>query len=220
MHPALSVILFTSASGAGYAMLALLGLFGASGVLSAEPLSGWVAFVVSLGMVTHRPRLLDAASRPSGAGVARLLAMALVLAVARGRAGGVHLPAGRHLCHRLAVPGRAVGWAGLLLSVSAFATVCATAMIYASLKPIRAWHNLWTLPGYLAMGLASGALWFTLWAELMPAVQKPAYDFAAIGLARRRSRSSSPTGNSSIPAPTPRPPRARPASAHSARCGC
>ena len=56
-------------------------------------------------------------------------------------------------------------------------------MIYASLKPIRAWHNLWTLPGYLAMGLASGALWFTLWAELMPAVQKPAYDFAAIGLA-------------------------------------
>jgi DMSO reductase anchor subunit len=33
------------------------------------------------------------------------------------------------------------------------------------------------------MGLASGALWFTLWAELMPAVQKPAYDFAAIGLA-------------------------------------
>jgi DMSO reductase anchor subunit len=56
-------------------------------------------------------------------------------------------------------------------------------MIYASLKPIRAWHNLWTLPGYIAMGLGSGALWFTLWAELMPAVQKPAYDFAAIGLA-------------------------------------
>ena len=52
MHPALSVILFTTASGAGYAMLALLGLFGASGVLSAEPLSGWIAFVVSLGMVT------------------------------------------------------------------------------------------------------------------------------------------------------------------------
>jgi DMSO reductase anchor subunit len=56
-------------------------------------------------------------------------------------------------------------------------------MIYASLKPIRAWHNLWTVPGYLAMGLASGALWFTLWAELVPAPQKSAYDFAAIGLA-------------------------------------
>jgi DMSO reductase anchor subunit len=55
-------------------------------------------------------------------------------------------------------------------------------MIYASLKPIRAWHNLWTLPGYLAMGLASGALWFTLWAEVMPAVEKPAYDFAGVGL--------------------------------------
>ncbi len=74
-------------------------------------------------------------------------------------------------------------WAGVLLCVSAVATVCATAMIYASLKPIRAWHNWRTLPGYLAMGLASGALWFTLWSEIVPAPQQPAYDFAIIGLA-------------------------------------
>src|SRR5262245_11064907 len=32
------------------------------------------------------------------------------------------------------------------------------------------------------MGFASGALWFTLWAEAMPAVETPAYDFAGIGL--------------------------------------
>ena len=37
-------------------------------------------------------------------------------------------------------------------------------------------------PVYLAIGLASGALWFSLWAELMSPGQKPAYDFAAVGL--------------------------------------
>jgi sulfite dehydrogenase (quinone) subunit SoeC len=183
MHPALSVILFTSASGAGYAMLALLGLFGAGGVLSAEPLSGWVAFVVSLGMVTfglvsstlhlgHPERAWRAFSQWRSSWLSREGVLALF----------TFLPAGIYAVGWLLL-GELWAWAGLLLSASAFATVCATAMIYASLKPIRAWHNLWTVPGYLAMGLASGALWFTLWAELMPAVQKPAYDFAAIGLA-------------------------------------
>ena len=52
MHPAFSVILFTSLSGAGYFMLALLGLFGASGMVTPDPLAGWVAFVWALGAVT------------------------------------------------------------------------------------------------------------------------------------------------------------------------
>lgn len=183
MHPALSVILFTTASGAGYAMLALLGLFGAGGVLSAEPLSGWVAFVVSLGAVTfglvsstlhlgHPERAWRAFSQWRSSWLSREGVLAVFAFV----------PAGIYAIGWLFL-GELWAWAGVLLSVSAFATVCATAMIYASLKPIRAWHNLWTLPGYLAMGLASGALWFTLWAELMPAPQKPAYDFAIVGLA-------------------------------------
>ena len=183
MHPALSVILFTSASGGGYAMLALLGLFGASGVLSPDPLSGWVAFVWALGMVTfglvsstlhlgHPERAWRAFSQWRSSWLSREGVLAIV----------TFLPAGLYVIGWLFV-GEIWRWAGALLSLGAVATVCATAMIYASLKPIRAWHNLWTLPGYLAMGLASGALWFTLWAELMPAVQKPAYDIAAIGLA-------------------------------------
>jgi DMSO reductase anchor subunit len=182
MHPALSVILFTSASGGGYAMLALLGLFGASGVLAPDPLSGWVAFLWSLGMVTFglvsstlhlgRP---ERAWRAFSQWRSSWLSREGVLAIA------TFLPAGLYAIGWLFV-GEIWGWAGALLSLGAVATVCATAMIYASLKPIRAWHNLWTLPGYLAMGLASGALWFTVWAELMPAPQKPAYDFAIIGL--------------------------------------
>ena len=182
MHPALSVILFTSASGGGYAMLALLGLFGASGVLAPDPLSGWVAFLWSLGMVTFglvsstlhlgRP---ERAWRAFSQWRSSWLSREGVLAVF------TFLPAGLYAIGWLFV-GEIWRWAGALLSLGAVATVCATAMIYASLKPIRAWHNLWTLPGYLAMGLASGALWFTMWAELMPAPQKPAYDFAIIGL--------------------------------------
>jgi DMSO reductase anchor subunit len=182
MHPALSVILFTSASGGGYGMLALLGLFGAGGVLSPEPLSGWIAFIWSLGMVTfgllsstlhlgHPERAWRAFSQWRSSWLSREGVLAVF----------TFLPAAIYALGWLLL-GEIWRWAGALLSLSAFATVCATAMIYASLRPIRAWSNLWTLPGYLAMGMASGALWFTLWAEVMPAPQKPAYDFAAIGL--------------------------------------
>ncbi len=183
MHPALSVILFTSASGGGYFMLALLGLFGAGGVLSPDPLSGWIAFVWSLGMVTfglvsstvhlgHPERAWRAFSQWRSSWLSREGVLAVF----------TFLPAGIYAIGWLFL-GSIWRWAGLVLSLSAIATVCATAMIYASLKPIRAWHNLWTVPAYLTMGLASGALWFTLWAEVVPAPQKPAYDFAAIGLA-------------------------------------
>jgi len=39
-----------------------------------------------------------------------------------------------------------------------FITVFTTAMIYASLKTIPAWHNIWTKLGYLTLCLMSGAL--------------------------------------------------------------
>ena len=182
MHPALSVILFTSASGGGYFMLALLGLLGAGGALAPDPLSGWIAFGWSLAMVGigllsstlhlgHPERAWRAFSQWRSSWLSREGVLAVF----------TFLPAGLYAIGWLFL-GEIWRWAGALLSVSAVATVCATAMIYASLKPIRAWHNLWTLPGYLAMGLASGALWFTLWSEIVPAPQQPAYDFAAIGL--------------------------------------
>src|SRR4051812_3263486 len=52
MHPAYSVIFFTSASGGGYLLLALLGLFGALGILPADPVLGVVGFGLGFGMVT------------------------------------------------------------------------------------------------------------------------------------------------------------------------
>ena len=43
MHPALSVIVFTTTSGAGYGLLAWLGLAHASGLLAVDGPLGWIA---------------------------------------------------------------------------------------------------------------------------------------------------------------------------------
>ncbi len=41
----------------------------------------------------------------------------------------------------------------------ALVTIACTAMIYASLKPIRQWHNAFVLPNYLLIALYTGAVW-------------------------------------------------------------
>ncbi len=85
MHPALSIIFFTTASGAGFALLLLLGLGAPLGLL---PRQRRLRLCRASGRSCargRRARLLGLSSRPAGAGVARLLAMAIVVAVARGR---------------------------------------------------------------------------------------------------------------------------------------
>jgi DMSO reductase anchor subunit len=50
------------------------------------------------------------------------------------------------------------GLCGILAAAGSVATIYCTGMIYASLKPIRQWHNFWVVPNYLALGLMSGFL--------------------------------------------------------------
>src|SRR5436189_3518832 len=52
MHPAYSVILFTTASGAGYGLLALLGLVGFNHGQASSLWFGLVAMVIALGLIT------------------------------------------------------------------------------------------------------------------------------------------------------------------------
>ena len=111
MHPAYSVIFFTTATGAGYGLLALLGVSAGFGLIDA---GFWFRFV-SLGLALDpdldRAALVGGASRPAGTRLARILAMAQLLAVARGRGGGRDLRSRRAVRHRLgaARQGRRLG---------------------------------------------------------------------------------------------------------------
>ncbi len=161
MHPAPSIILFTTASGAGYGLLFLLGLGAGSGLLPADPWFALSALVLALALITlgllsstlhlgHPERAWRAVSQWRSSWLSREGAVALL----------TYLPA--------LVLG--LGWLvsepdadwfvvpGLLAALGAAATVWCTGMIYASLRPIRQWHQPLTAPVYLALALMSGAL--------------------------------------------------------------
>jgi DMSO reductase anchor subunit len=187
MHPAYSVIFFTSASGGGFLLLALLGVFGAMGVLPADPVLGLVSFGLAFAMVTagllastfhlgHPERAWRAFSQWRSSWLSR----EGVLAVA------TYVPSGLYAIGWIGF-GRVVPLLGWLTALLALATVAATAMIYVSLKPIQRWANRYVLPNYLLLGWASGATWLALIAALLlPArdLALPAFDWTAIvGLA-------------------------------------
>jgi DMSO reductase anchor subunit len=64
-----------------------------------------------------------------------------------------------------------VAWTGAASAVLAVAVVACTGMIYASLKPIRQWHNGYVTPLYLLFAAMTGALWLNaltaLWGASM-----------------------------------------------------
>ena len=161
MHPALSVILFTTASGAGYGLLMLLGLFGALGLLPAEPGFGIAAFGLALGLISFgllastfhlgRP---ERAWRAFSQWRTSWLSREGVVSVA------TYAPALGFAFGWIGLGRNSGGWAllGLLAALGAIATLICTGMIYASLATIQRWHNRWVVPNYLALGLMSGAV--------------------------------------------------------------
>lgn len=161
MHPAYSVIFFTTASGAGYGLLVLMGLLNALGMLPADRWFGLTGFIISLGLITFG--LLSSTfhlGRPERAWRAlsqwqtSWLSREGVLAIF------TYIPAGLF----------AIGWVfleqitglwmvmGVLAALGAITTVFCTSMIYASLKAIPAWTHSLVSPIYLVLGLATGSL--------------------------------------------------------------
>jgi len=164
MKPAFSVILFTVASGAGLGMFVVIGLIdvaaamnilhapdasrmtfasflafalvivglGASALHLAKPSNAWRAFTRFRTSWLSR----EAVFAMIFAGVAVLY---LVLRMT-GTAGGA----------------RAV--VAIAMVVLAWVVLLCTAMIYASLKPIRQWHTRWTPLVYFTLGHWSGAV--------------------------------------------------------------
>jgi DMSO reductase anchor subunit len=165
VHPAYSVILFTTASGAGYGLLALLAVFGAAGVLPASTGFGLVSISLAVALVATgllsstfhlgRPeRAFRAFSQWRSSWLARegIAAVVTFVPVAIFGIGWVFL-------NNL---GGVFAWMAAATVPMTIATVSCTAMIYASLKPIRQWNNALTLPVYLALGLMTGSILLVL----------------------------------------------------------
>lgn len=162
MHPAYSVILFTTASGAGYGLLVWLALGGLVGLVPAEPWFGIAGFGVALTLVTGG--LLSSTAhlgRPERAWRAfsqwrtSWLSREGVLAVAT-YAPATLLALGWIVYERLFI------LPALLAAGGALLTLTTTGMIYASLRTIRQWHQPLTAPVYIVLGLASGAVLLNL----------------------------------------------------------
>lgn len=173
MHPAYSIIFFTTASGAGYGLLFLLVLAGAGGALPADPWLGGVGFMLALGLATagllsstfhlgHPERAWRAISQWRSSWLSR-----------EGVAALVTYPVALVVAYRWVIEGETGGlWAvaGLATAVMCVVTVICTGMIYASLKPIRRWNNRWVVPNYLTLSLMTGAV---LLAALLAAFGQP-----------------------------------------------
>jgi sulfite dehydrogenase (quinone) subunit SoeC len=162
MHPALSIIVFTVSSGAGYGLLALTGVFAAAQRLPEERWFNVSAVALALAAVAagliastrhlgHPERAWRAVSQWRSSWLSREGVAALATFVPAGLLGAALLAGAR-------------GWplvlSGVASALLAMATVWCTAMIYRSLKPIRQWHHPLVVPGYLALALMTGALWF------------------------------------------------------------
>ncbi|MGD9783723.1 MAG: dimethyl sulfoxide reductase anchor subunit family protein [Hyphomicrobiaceae bacterium] len=161
MHPAYSVIFFTTASGAGLGLLALLGVTNALGLLPPSQGLGFFGTGLALALLTAgllsstahlgRPeRAWRAFSQWRSSWLSREGIAAVATFVPAGLFGMGWGLAGEQ--------GGYVAVSGLAAAALALVTIYTTGMIYASLPTIRAWSQPLTAPVYIVLGLASGAV--------------------------------------------------------------
>lgn len=161
MHPAKSVILFTTTSGAGAGLLIWLGVFGLAGRLSPEIFFHIAAFGLSFVLVTagllssvfhlgHPERAWRALSQWRSSWLSREGVAALVTyPLASGYGVALYGLGSTHIATKV------TGLAAIGLAI--LFIVC-TGMIYASLRPIKAWANPYVPTGYLLFALMTGAI--------------------------------------------------------------
>lgn len=162
MTPALSVIFFTTASGAGYGLLILIGILAAFGLTSASPWFGLVSVLLalafaSLGLLAstahlgHPERAWRAISQWRSSWLSREGLAALL----------TYLPAFGFLAAWFLArrPSTPMAACGVLAAALAVVTLFCTAMIYASLRPVRQWRNALVAPNFFLLAGFSGALW-------------------------------------------------------------
>jgi DMSO reductase anchor subunit len=169
MHPAFSVIFFTTLSGAGYGLLicsAIATVFGWAGARSLLVCMALGLVMVTIGLLSSMAHL----GKPSRAwrafsqwrtswlsreGVMAIVTYVPALLVASMLLPGMLSPN----AEGAPVSPNTFGViAALVLVACALVTVVCTAMIYASLKPIPAWRHAFVVPVYLLFSLLTGGL--------------------------------------------------------------
>jgi sulfite dehydrogenase (quinone) subunit SoeC len=168
MHPAFSVILFTTLSGTGFGLwfwLALRialgdraewfdGLGWALGLIAGAALvaTGVIASLWHLGKPTRVWRAFSQwrSSWMSREGVFAIACFAMAVAMIAIQSVLIESPD----------DGLALRIGGALLAPLCVAAVFSTAMIYASLKPIPAWRHRSVVPGYLLFAAVGGGIVF------------------------------------------------------------
>jgi len=165
VHPAPSLVVFTTAAGAGYGLLFLLGIAAPFELLPTERWFGVASLGLALGLISvglavstyhlgHPERAWRAMSQWRSSWLSREGVAALAT-------------------YAVAAP-FVLGWVvwqdvtgiwavfALLSAVGAAVTIVCTGMIYASLKTIQRWHNPWVPALFGAFGLATGSVWLAV----------------------------------------------------------
>ena len=154
MHPAPSVILFTTLSGLGFGLLFWLGV-------DSTPPTGWGAFafffiahalavgglIASTFHLGHPERAWRALSQWRSSWLSREGICAISALVVSGAYGAA-----------LIFLGQAPGWLGWLGALLSLLTVYTTAMIYTQLATIPRWNTALTPVLFLGLSLSGGAL--------------------------------------------------------------
>lgn len=162
MHPAYSVIFFTTASGAGYGLLAWLAASALLSGIARNAAFGFVGMGLALALITGgllsstlhlgRPeRAWRAVSEWRTSWLSREAVAAMATFIPAGLLGLIWVFAD-------AAQSRVFGLLAISSIICAAATVYATGMIYQSLPTIRAWSEPLVTPIYLALAVASGAV--------------------------------------------------------------
>ena len=164
MHPAFSVIFFTTASGAGYGMLVVLAIIFGFDLLPVDQNVGIAGLGLSFLLVTsgllssmfhlgHPERAWRAMTQWRSSWLSREGVLSVVTYGPWALLAYVWLLDG---------PGQLGLPSAFACAVLAIGTIYCTAMIYRSLATVHQWYNGWTVVLYIALGLMSGAVWVGL----------------------------------------------------------
>lgn len=203
MHPAFSIIFFTVTSGAGFGLIALIGLGFPmpEGPLAALLVSALAGVLAVAGLISstlhlgHPERALYAFTQWRSSWLSREGVLAVVTMAVFGIYALMWMLTGTRVAP--------LGWVAALLAA---ATVYSTAMIYAQLRTVASWHTWLTPAVYLAFALASSLTFAVAVSPADALAGRPMWEPVALALALawatkflwwRRSRALEPTADGS-----------------------